>query len=198
MNCQIRGLTSIRKGLGKDHIPFPADTKSIIASVNVSGEVYVENQGSLRKAIFTNPEGSQSGGVKITSFLIPRGPNPEGLVFTKPEGSQSGGVLHLLTQRGPKPEGFQFCRSGGVLFLPIRRGTVFVKPEGHYFIKGLRQIEEKIRVRGVRLLKNRLGISDCTDYLPFKKDQTKKKQVQTRIFATLSLEFVTHWCGLKS
>ena len=104
----------------------------------------------------------------------------------------------MLTQRGPKPEGSQFCRSGGVLFLPIRRGTVFVNPEGHYFIKGLRQIEEKIIVRGVRLLRDRLGASDCTGNLLLKKDQTKTKQVQTRIFATLSLEFVTHWCGLKS
>ena len=49
-----------------------------------------------------------------------------------------------------------------------------------------------------RLLRDRLGTSDCTGNLLFKKDQTKTKQVQTRIFATLSLEFVTHWCGLKS
>ena len=85
--------------------------------------------------------------------------------------------------------------------MPIRRVTVFVNPEGHYFIKGLKQIEEKIIVRGVRLLRDRLGTSDCTGNLPFflkKKDQTKTKQVQTRIFATLNLEFVTHWCGLKS
>ena len=46
-NCQIRGLTSIRKGLGKDHIPVLVDSNSIIASENVSGGVYVENQGSL-------------------------------------------------------------------------------------------------------------------------------------------------------
>ena len=42
-------------------------------------------------------------------------------------------------------------------------------------------------VRVVRLLRDRLGTSDCTGNLPFKKDQTKTKQVQTRIFATLSL-----------
>ena len=48
------------------------------------------------------------------------------------------------------------------------------------------------------LLRDRPGTSDCTSNLPFKKDQTKTKQVQTRIFATLSLEFVTHWRGLKS
>ena len=57
-------------------------------------------------------------------------------------------------------------------------------------------------MRGVRLLRNRLRTSDCTGNLSFKKDQTKTKQVQTRIFATLNLnlkkEFVTHWCGLKS
>ena len=56
-------------------------------------------------------------------------------------------------------------------------------------------------MRGVRLLGDRLGSSDCTGNLPFKKNQTKTKQVQTRIFATLSLnkkECVTNWCGLKS
>ena len=82
--------------------------------------------------------------------------------------------------------------------MPIRRGTVSVNPEGHYFIKGLRQIVEKIIVRGVRLLRDRLGTSDCTGNLPLKKYQTKTKHVQTRIFVTLSLEFVTHWYGLKS
>ena len=39
VNCQIRGLTSIRKGLGKDHITFLVATNSIIASENVSGGV---------------------------------------------------------------------------------------------------------------------------------------------------------------
>ena len=43
-------------------------------------------------------------------------------------------------------------------------------------------------MRGVRLLRDRLGNSDCTGNLPFKKDQTRTKQVQTRIFATLSLK----------
>ena len=87
MNCQIRGLT-IRKGQGKDHIPFLVDTNSVIASENVSEGVQVENQGSLRKAIFTKPEGSQSGGVQVFPdsegskfFLIRRGPNPEGFYF---------------------------------------------------------------------------------------------------------------------
>ena len=32
------------------------------------------------------------------------------------------------------------------------------------------------------LLRDRLGTSDCTGNLPFKKDQTKTKPVQTRIF----------------
>ena len=39
VNCQIRGLTSIRRGLGKEHIPFPVNLNSIIASQNVSGGV---------------------------------------------------------------------------------------------------------------------------------------------------------------
>ena len=42
-------------------------------------------------------------------------------------------------------------------------------------------------MRVIRLLADRLGISDCTGNLPFYKNQTKTKQVQTRIFATLSL-----------
>ena len=104
MNCQIRGLTSIRKGLGKDHIPFLVNSNSIIASENLSG---------------------------------------------------------------------------GVLF--------FCQPGGYYFIKGLKYTEEKIIVRDIRLLTDRLGISDCTGNLTFKKDQTKTKQDRTRIFATISL-----------
>ena len=78
----------------------------------------------------------------------------------------------MLTQRGPKPEGSQFCRSGGVLF--------FVNPEGYYFIKGLGQIEEKIIVRGVRLLRDRLGTSDCTGNLPLKK-KTRPKQNRSKL-----------------
>ena len=51
-------------------------------------------EGNLRKATFTKPEGSQSGGVKN---------------FSNSEGSESGGVLYLLTQRGPNPEGSYIC-----------------------------------------------------------------------------------------
>ena len=85
VNCQTRGLTSIRRGLGKDHIPFPVNSNSIIASENVSGGLPIR-----RGQIFSNSEGSQS---------------ERGLVSTKPEGSQSGGVSYLLTHRGPNPEG---------------------------------------------------------------------------------------------
>ena len=106
MNCQIRGLTSIRKGLGKDHIPFLVDTNSIIASENVSGRELVENQGRLRKANFTKPEGSQSGGVKI---------------FPDSEGSQSGGVSILLIRTGPI-----FANLEGYCLLSTRRGIIFV------------------------------------------------------------------------
>ena len=139
----------------------------------------VENHGSLRKSIFTKPEGSQSGGVKI-------------YIFSNLEGSQSGGVLfsqnrRVSIRRGltfANPEGSQtgsqFCRSGGVLFSPIRRSTVFVNPEGHYFIKRLRQIEEKIIMRSVKLLRNRLGTSDCTGNLPLKK-KTRPKQNRSKL-----------------
>ena len=82
MNCQIRGLTSIRKGLRKDDTPFLVSSNSIIASEIVSGRVSGEDLESLREAIFANLEG------------------------------------------------FQFCQSGGVLFLPIWRGPSFTNPGG--------------------------------------------------------------------
>ena len=110
VNCQIRGLTSIRKGQGKDHIPFLVNTDSITASENVSGGVQFKNRRSLRKAIFTKPEGFQSG--RVQHF-------PRGLTFANPEGSQSGGVSILLIWRGPifaNVEGYCFCQPGGVLF----------------------------------------------------------------------------------
>ena len=43
------------------------------------------------------------------------------------------------------------------------------------------------KVRSIKLLIHRLGISDCAGNLPFDKNKTNTKQVQTRIFATLSL-----------
>ena len=122
MNCQIRGLTSIRKGLRKDDTPFLVSSDSIKASENVSGGVSGENIKSPREAIFTNPEGSQSEGVQIMpirrgsvlpirrGLVLPirRSPNfanPEGSSFANPEGSQFA-----------NPEGYYFCKSGGVLF----------------------------------------------------------------------------------
>ena len=70
--------------------------------------------------------------------------------------------LFLHTRRGrffANPEGSQFCQSGGVLFLPIRRGPslpimrgpVFANPEGSFFcayrsgivLSRLRKITEK-------------------------------------------------------
>ena len=64
--------------------------------------------------------------------------------------------------------------------MPIRRGTVFVNPEGYYFIKRLRQIEEKIIVRGNRLLRDRLGTSDCTGNWPLEK-KTRPKQNRSEL-----------------
>ena len=49
-----------------------------------------------------------------------RGPIWRGLTFANSEGSQSGGVSILPIRR--------------VLFLPIRRGTVFVNTEGYYIL----------------------------------------------------------------
>ena len=42
-------------------------------------------------------------------------------------------------------------------------------------LKGLGQVEEKIVVRGVKLLGDRLGISDCTGNLPLKKRPDKNE-----------------------
>ena len=75
--------------------------------------VYVENQGSLRKANFTKPEGSQSGGVQIF-------PDSEGSCFHK-----TGGVPIRRGLNFANPEGSYFCQSGEVLF--------FFNPEGYYF-----------------------------------------------------------------
>ena len=150
VNCQIRGLTSIRKGLGKDETPFLVNSNSTKASENVSGRVSGENLESLREDIFTNPEGSQSRGVLFLPIRrglfcqsggVPILPIRRGPVFFNLEGSyffQSGGVLFLPIRRGPNfanPEGSCFCQSGGVLFLLIRRGPIFVNPKGYCFVK---------------------------------------------------------------
>ena len=47
VNCQIRGLASIRKDLGKENTPFLVSSNSIIASENVSGRVSGEFFESL-------------------------------------------------------------------------------------------------------------------------------------------------------
>ena len=140
VNCQIRGLTSIRKGLRKDDTPFLVSSDSIIASENVSGRVLGVNLKNPREAIFTNPEGSQSGGVQILpvrrgpilpirrGLVLPirRGPNyanPEGLILSIRRG------LILPIRRGP----ILPIRRGP--FLPIRRGPIFFNPEGYSFVK---------------------------------------------------------------
>ena len=87
--------------------------------------------------------------------------------------------LVLPIQRGPilpirggpsfaNPEGSYFCQSGGVLFFSIRRGIVLSR---------LKKTTEKEVVKGIRLIRDRLGTSDCTGNLPLIKNQTKIKQV---------------------
>ena len=53
------------------------------------------------------------------------------------------------------------------MFSPIRRGTILLT---------LKKKEEKIIVKGIRLLRDRLGTSNCTGNLPFNKrpDQNKR------------------------
>ena len=113
-------LNFIPEGSREGDTPFLVSSNSIIASEKVSRRVSGENLESLREAIFTNPEGSQSGGVPILpirrcsilpirrglSLPIRRGPNfatPEGSNFANPEGSSFA-----------NPEGSQFCQSGWV------------------------------------------------------------------------------------
>ena len=101
--------------------------------------------------------------------------NPEESQFCQSGGGgyfcQSGGVPILPIGRGPvfaNPEGYCFCHSGGVLFLSIPRGIILSR---------LKKTTEKKVVKGIRLLRDRLGNIDCTGNLPFIKDQTKTKQV---------------------
>ena len=112
VNCQIRSLTSIRKGLGKAETHFIVNSNSIKASEKISEKLFLQTRRG------PNPERSyfcQSGGVLI--LPIRRGPN-----FSNPEGSsfcQSGGSY--------------FCQSGGVPILPIQKGLLFANPEGSCF-----------------------------------------------------------------
>ena len=94
-------------------------------------------EGNLRKATFTKPEGSQSGGVQI--FSNSEGSQTGGVLFSQNlRGPKTCGVLYLITQRGSNLEGSKFSQSGGVSILPIRKCPIFANPEGYYFIEGLR------------------------------------------------------------
>ena len=142
MNRRIRGLTSIRKGLEKGDSPFLVDSNSIIASENVSGRASVEIYKASEKLSLQTRRGPNPEGFKF--LQIRRGPNPEGSRFlqnrrgTNPEGSK-----FLQNRRGPirrgrnftNPVRSDFCQSGGVPILPIRRGPIFVNPEEYYFVK---------------------------------------------------------------
>ena len=79
--------------------------------------------------------------------------------------------MFLPIRRGPifvNPEESQFYHSGGALFLSIRRGIVLTRTK---------KTTEKKVVKGNRLLGDRLGTNDCTDNLPFIKNQARTKQV---------------------
>ena len=132
MNCQIRGLTSTRKGIGKDHIPFLVNSNSKKHWRTYPEGYSLKIMEVSKKLFLQNGRGPNQEGSKF--FLIRRGPNPEGscfhktggvpirrgLIFTIPEGSQSGGVSILPIRKGPtfaNPEGYCFCQPGGLLFL---------------------------------------------------------------------------------
>ena len=89
---------------------------------------------------------------------IRRGPNfanPEESYFTNPEGS------HFAN-----PEGSCFCQSGGLLFFSIRKDIVLSR---------LKKTTEKKVVKGIRLLRDRLGTSDCNGNLPLIKKPNQNK-----------------------
>ena len=74
------------------------------------------------------------------------------------------GGLILPIRRGPNFAnlgGYYFCQYGGVLFLSIQKGIILSR---------LNKTKEKKIVKGIRLLRDRLGTSDCTGNLPFIKD----------------------------
>ena len=143
----------------------------------------------IRKGLLlANPEGSQFRQSGRVLFLpIRRCPN-----FANQEGSsscQSGRVLFFTIRRGPNfanPEECCFCKSGEFLFLLIRMGPIFVIRRG-IVLSRLKKTTKKKVVKGIRFLRHRLGTSDCTGNLPFIKNQTRTKQVEIRIFATLTL-----------
>ena len=85
-------------------------------------------------------------------------PIRRGLVFANPEGTIFA-----------NPEGSCFCQSGGELFLLRLKWT-----------------EEKRIKKGIRLLRDRVGTSDCTGNLPFIKDQTNKIDLNSDIGYTKS------------
>ena len=130
MNCQIRGLTSIRKGLGKDRIPFLVDTNSILASGNVCGGYRLKIKEVSDQLFLQNRRGSNPEGSKF--FLIPRGPNPKRSYFHKTGGVPIRRDLTLANPKGSE--------SGGVSILPIRRGPIFANPEGYCFLSTRRGI----------------------------------------------------------
>ena len=154
------------KSFSAESSPFLVNSNTIEASENVSGRVSGENLKSPREAIFTNPEGFQSGGVQFCQS--------GGVQFC-----QSGGSLFLPIRKGlifANPEGSCFYQSRGVLILPIRRGTILSLRRGNVLSR-LRKTSEKKVVKGIRLLGDRLGNSDCTGNFPFIKNQTKTKQI---------------------
>ena len=141
------------------------------------------------RANVTNPEGSQfcqSGGVPILPTR--RGPNfanPEGSNFANLEGSDFANPAgsYFCQSEGScfcQSGGSCFCQSGGVLFLPIQRGPVFTNPAGSCFCQSgeflllsirrgislsrLNMSTEKKAVKEIRLLRDRLGTSDCTGF----------------------------------
>ena len=58
--------------------------------------------------------------------------------------------------------------------LPIRRGPIFFNPRG-FVLSRFKKTTEKKLVKGIRLLGDSLGTSDCTGNLPFIKKPSQNK-----------------------
>ena len=148
MNCHVRGLASIGKGLGTKNTPFLVSSNSIIESGNVSGRLLGENFKVSEKLFLQtrrgpNREGSQIGqsgrviilpirkGSKFANLEVPVFANPKGSLFC-----QCGRVPNSPILRGPifaNPEVSQFYQSGRVTNSPIRKDPNFANPEGFQF-----------------------------------------------------------------
>ena len=111
------------------------ETRLVIRPFTVKENCQISSLASIRKGL-----GRENTPFLVSSYSIIASKNISGRVLvenfkspgkaivTNPEGSQAGRVPYFAN-----PVGSQFCQHGGVLFLPIPKGSIFANPEGSYF-----------------------------------------------------------------